>query len=190
LLEEGRTLLDDNLLSQARDVLTRLAQQHPGNATNFFQLARADRYRVESYSIRGDNKNAERALDEAIANIQQSLKVNENYAEAHSLLADLYGRKISFGIAMFAGPKYGPTIQAENQRALELDPNNAAAFASRGRQFLESPKMFGGDIDKAVADFRKATQLDPKSDETFVWLAIALRKKGDNAGADAAVREA
>ena len=190
LLEEGRTLLDDNLLSQARDVLTRLAQQHPDNATNFFQLARADRYRVEAYSIHRDNKNAERALDEAIANIQQSLKVNEKSAEAHSLLADLYGRKISFGIAMFAGPKYGPKIQAEDQRALELDPNNAAAFASRGRQFLESPKMFGGDLDRAVADFRKATQLDPKSDETFVWLAIALRKKGDDAAADAAVREA
>jgi len=40
---------------------------------------------------------------------------------------------------------------------------------------------------KAIADFRKATQLDPKSDENFVWLALALRKKGDNASADQAM---
>ena len=50
--------------------------------------------------------------------------------------------------------------------------------------------MFGGDVDKAIASFRKATQLDPKSDEAYVWLAIALRKKGDAAGEQEALREA
>jgi tetratricopeptide (TPR) repeat protein len=190
LLEEGRTTLEDQPLSAARAALTRLAQQHPENAMYFYQLARVNRYRVEAYAAHGGQKDAERALDEAIANVQQSLKLNEKSADAHSLLADLYGRKISFGIAMFAGPKYGPKVDAENRRAFELDPNNSVAFASRGRQYLESPKMFGGDLDKAIADFRKATQLDPKSDETFVWLALALRKKGDNARADQAVSEA
>jgi tetratricopeptide (TPR) repeat protein len=190
LLEEGRTTLDDKPLSDARAALTRLAQQHSENALYFYQLARANRYRVEAYAAHGDKRGAERALDDAIANVQQALKLNEKSADAHSLLADLYGRKISFGMAMFAGPKYGPKVQTENRRALELDPNNAAAFASRGRQYLESPKMFGGDVDKSIGDFRTATQLDPKSDETFVWLAIALRKKGDNVGADQAVREA
>ena len=190
LLEEGRTMLEDQPLSGARTALARLAQQHPENAMYFYQLARANRYRVEAYAAHGYKKDAERALDEAIANVQQSLKLNEKSADAHSLLADLYGRKISFGMAMFTGPKYGPKVDAENRRAFELDTNNSVAFASRGRQYLEAPKMFGGDLDKAISDFRKATQLDPKSDETFVWLALALRKKGDNAGADQAVSEA
>ena len=190
LLEEGRTTLEDKSLSDARAALTRLTQQHPENGQYFYQLARANHYRVEAYAAHGDNKSAERALEEAIANVQQSLKLNEKSAEAHSLLADLYGRKISFGIGMFAGPKYGPKVQAENRRAFELDANNSVAFASRGRQYLESPKMFGGDVDKAIADFRKAIQIDAKSDENFVWLALALRKKGDNAGADQAMGEA
>lgn len=140
--------------------------------------------------MRDDKKNAERALDEAISNVQQSLKLNDKSPDAHSLLADLYGRKISLGIGMFAGPRYGPKVDAENRRALELDPNNPRAHASRGRQYLESPKMFGGDIDKSVAEFRKAVELDPSSDETFVWLTIALRKKGDSTGADKALQEA
>jgi tetratricopeptide (TPR) repeat protein len=91
---------------------------------------------------------------------------------------------------MFAGPKFGPKVKAENQRALELDPNNARAAASLGRQYFEAPKMFGGDLEKAIESFRKSIQLDPQFDETYVWLATALRKKGDTAGADQALQEA
>jgi len=50
--------------------------------------------------------------------------------------------------------------------------------------------MFGGDIDKAVENFRKATQLDPSSDEDFVWLAVAYRKSGDSASAEKALQQA
>src|SRR6266850_5324240 len=190
LLEEGRTTLDNKSLAAARDAWTRLTQQHPDNALYFYQLARANGYRVEAYAAHGDKRNAERSLDEAVGNIEQSLQLNEKSADAHSLLADLYGRRISFGTGIFIGPKYGPKVQAENRRAIELEPNNPRAFASRGRQHLETPKMFGGDVDKAIADFRRAVELDPKADETFVWLAMALPKKGDSGAADHAVQEA
>jgi Tfp pilus assembly protein PilF len=50
--------------------------------------------------------------------------------------------------------------------------------------------MFGGDVDKAIDNFRPSTELDPKSDETFVWLAIAYRKKGDTASSDQALLKA
>src|SRR6266850_3123999 len=103
--------------------------------------------------MRKDKKPAAAAVEKAIEAVQHSIQLNEKSANAHSLLADLYGRKISFGMAMFAGPEYGPKVQAENQRALELDPNSASAFASRGRQYLETPRMFGGDVDKAIGDF-------------------------------------
>jgi tetratricopeptide (TPR) repeat protein len=189
-LEEGRTTLTDKPLSDARDSLTRLTQQHPGNALYFYHLANVARYWVEAYLARGDKKGAERALEDGINNVQRSLKLNEKSSDAHSLLADLYGRKISLGMGMFAGPRYGPKVDAENRRALELDPNNPRAFASLGRQYLESPKMFGGDIEKSIAQFRKAVELDPKSDEAFVWLAIALRKKGDGTAVDKALQEA
>jgi len=123
--------------------------------------------------------------------LQQSLKLNEKSAEAHSLLADLYGRKISFGIGMFAGPKYGPKVQAENRRAFELDCEQFRRFRQPWPTVSGvAENVWLADVDKAIADFRKATQLDPKSDENFVWLALALRKKGDNASADQAMGEA
>jgi len=190
LLEQGRTTLEDNALANARDHFTKLTEQHPDNVVYFYDLARVNAYRCEAYAAHGDKKKAEGALDEAIANVQQSLKLNEKSADAHSLLADLYGRKISFGVGMFAGPKFGPKIKVENNRAQELDANNARVFASLGRQYLNAPKMFGGDVDKAIENFRKSIQLDPKYDQTFVWLGIALRKKGDAAGAEQAFKDA
>lgn len=190
LLEEGRTTLSDSALTQARDFFTRLTQQHPDNAVFFYELARVNFYRCEAYVSHGDKKNGERALDTAIENALQSIKLNDKSADAHSLLGDLYGRKITFGMPMFSGPKFGPKSQAENKRALELDANNPRVFASWGREYLNAPKMFGGDLDKAIESFRKSTQLDPNFDETYVWLAIALRKKGDAAGADQALQQA
>jgi tetratricopeptide (TPR) repeat protein len=189
-LERGRTSLDLATITKARDLAAAQTQQHPQDPAAFYQLARANSYRSQAYTMRHDKKNAEQALDEAIENLQQSIKLNEKSADAHSLLADCYGRKIGLGTPMFTGPKYGPKVQAENHRALELDPNNARAYASLGRQYLEAPKMFGGDLEKAIESFRKSTQFDPASDETFVWLAIALRKKGDVTGAEQAMREA
>jgi tetratricopeptide (TPR) repeat protein len=190
LLEEGRTTLSDASLTQARDTFAKLTQQHPENAAYFYQLARVDEYRSEAYLAHGDKKNAERALDSAIVTVQQSIKLNDNSADAHSLLADLYGRKIGMGVGMFAGPKFGPKVKAENERALALNSNNARVYASLGRQYFEAPKMFGGDNDKAIESFRKSTQLDPQFDETYVWLAMALRKKGDTSGADQALQTA
>ena len=156
----------------------------------FYELARVESYRSSAYSMHDDKKKAEHALDGAIATVQQSLKLNYKSSDAHSLLADLYGRKIGFGVGMFAGPKYGPKVKSENQRAQELDANNPRVYASLGRQYLMAPHMFGGDLDKAVESLRKSTQLDRNSDETYVWLAIALRKEGDTAGAEQALQEA
>jgi tetratricopeptide (TPR) repeat protein len=189
-LASGRTSLDVDALSKVRDLAVEQTKQHPDHAEAIYQLARVNSYRSDAYAMRHDKKNAERALDESIENLVQSLELNEKSADAHSLLANCYGRKIGMGMPMFTGPKYGPKIDVESRRALEIDPNNPRAHASLGRQYFMAPKMFGGDLDKAIAEFRRAIELDPKSDETFVWLAMALRKKGDAAGAEQAIQTA
>lgn len=188
LLEEGRTTLEERSLTAAKDYFTQLAHKSGNNPVYFYQLARVDSYLVEAYANHDDKKNAERSLDEAIAATQQSIGLNDKSAGAHSLLANLYGRRIGFG-GLMAGPRYGPKVGAENKKALALDANNPQVYASLGRQYLYTPKMFGGDLDKAIENFRKATQLDATSDENFVWLGIAYRKKGDAVNAEKAFQE-
>lgn len=189
LIEEGRTTLEEPSLSAAKDYFAKLKQTNSSNATYWYELARANRYLIETYSNRGDKKDAERALDDAIAAVQRSIGLNDKSADAHSLLADLYGRKISIG-AFFAGPRFGPKVADENKRALALDDNNPRVHASLGRQYLMAPGMFGGDVAKAVDELRRATQLDPNFDEAYVWLALACRKQEDKTCADKAMQDA
>jgi len=108
---------------------------------------------MESFAARHENKRAEQALEDAIAAVQHCIGSDDKSADAHSLLADLYGRKISLG-GCLAGPRFGPKIDAENKKALELAPGNVRVYASLGRQYLYAPKMFGGNIDKAIENFR------------------------------------
>jgi len=144
---------------------------------------------MESFAARHENKRAEQALEDAIAAVQHCIQLDDKSADAHSWLADLYGRKISLG-GCLAGPRFGPKIDAENKKALELAPGNARVYASLGRQYLYAPKMFGGNIDKASRTSARATQLDSSSDENLVWLAIAYRKNGDAPNSEKALRQA
>ena len=188
LLEEGRTTLEEKPLTDAKTHFSHLAQTSK-NPAYFYQLARANSYLTESYAALHQSKRADQALEDAIAAVQHCLELDDKSAHAHSLLADLYGRKISLG-GFLTGPRFGPRIVAENKKALDLAPNDALVYASLGRQYLYAPKMFGGDIGKAIENFLKATQLDPTSDENFVWLAIAYRKNGDGPHSENALRHA
>jgi tetratricopeptide (TPR) repeat protein len=189
LLQEGRTTLDQKTLVEARDYFSQLISKDRNNAEYFYQLARVDAYRVDAYAGQHDNKNAEATLKQAVSEIEHAIELNDKFARAHSLLADLYGRKINMS-GFMAGPRYGPKIDADNKKAFELDPNDPNVLASRGREYLMAPSMFGGDANKAIENLRKATQADPANDENFVWLSRAYRKAGNSAEADKALREA
>ena len=189
LLEEGRATLADKALSDARDYFLKLAQNNASKAIYIYELARVDLYRCHAAELHKDSKAAMTAMESAISEATEAIKLTEVSADEHSLLADLYGQRISLG-GFMAGARFGPKIAAENKRALELDANNPRVLASVGRQYLMAPKMFGGDLDKAIANLQKATERDPNADETFVWLAIAERKKGDTDAANKALDEA
>jgi tetratricopeptide (TPR) repeat protein len=140
--------------------------------------------------MRKDKKAAGAAVDKAIEAALRSIQLNDKSADAHSLLADLYGRKISLGNGMFAGPKFGPKVKEENARAMALDDKNPCVWASLGRQYLMAPKMFGGDVAKAIESFQKSLAIDSSQDETWVWLSRAFQKQGDKTKAKDAIQNA
>jgi tetratricopeptide (TPR) repeat protein len=189
LLQEGRTTLDQKTLVEARDYFSHLISKDRNNSEYFYQLARVDAYRIDAYSAQHDKKNAEATLAQAISEVEHAIELNDRSAKSHSLLADLYGRKISMG-GFMVGPRYGPKSDAENKKAFALDPKDPTVLASLGREYLMSPPTFGGDVNKAIVNFRQATEADPANDENFVWLSLAYKKAGNNPDADKALQEA
>jgi cytochrome c-type biogenesis protein CcmH/NrfG len=182
-MESARRKRDPVQLESLKSQLERRIHQDPNDSQALYQLALVEGYLVDVAERRKDKKAATASLDEAIQAAQLSIQRNGNSADVHSLLADFYGRKISLGNGMFAGPRFGPKVDEENKRAMALDDKNPRVWASRGRQYLMAPKAFGGDTLKAIDSFRKSLALDPDQDETWVWLAKAYLKQNDKASA-------
>jgi tetratricopeptide (TPR) repeat protein len=189
-LEAARRTRDESQLQSLKTQVEQRLNQNPNDAQTQYQLAQVQACLTDVYDARKDRKSASTTVDKAIEATQRSLQLNEKSADAHSLLADLYGRKISLGNGMFAGPKYGPKVDEENKRAMTLDDKNPRVWASLGRQYLMTPKMFGGAIPKAIDSFQKSLTLDPSQDETWVWLAKAYQKQGDKPKARDALQHA
>ena len=188
-LEEGRTTLDEHMLMAARRSFEDCAREDPKNSRCYYDLGRTDSYLADVRERQRATKAAQQAIDSAIESTRHSIDLNATFADAHALLAELYGKKIGYG-GWFTGMRMGPKAEAETQKALESDPNDPRIYIVIGRRQLYSPRMFGGDIEKAIESFRKATIVDPHCDEGFVWLAIAYSKKGDSRAARTAVDEA
>ena len=189
-VEAARRTHDEKQLQSVKAQLEQKIAQNMTDAELYLDLARVQGYFADVYELRKDKKAAAEAVDKAIEAAQRSIQLNDKSADAHSLLADLYGRRISLGNGMFAGPKFGPKVKEENAKAMALDDKNPRVWASLGRQYLMAPKMFGGDTPKAIESFRKSLAIDPAQDETWVWLCKALQKQGDRAKAREAVQHA
>jgi tetratricopeptide (TPR) repeat protein len=189
-LESARRKRDPAQLESLQTQLHQRLSQNPNDAVNQYELATVESFLADVAEMRKDKKAAVAAVDKAIEAVQRSIQLNEKSADAHSLLADLYGRKIGLGGGMFLGPRFGPKIGEENKRAMALDDKNPRVWASTGRQYLMAPKTFGGDVSKAIDSFKKSLTLDSNQDETWVWLAKAYEKQSDKAHARDAIQHA
>ena len=189
-VEAARKTHNEAQLQALKTQVEHAVSQNPNNAVAYYDLARVHAYLADVCEMRKDKKAASAAVDKAIEAVQHSIEINDKSADAHSLLADLYGRKISLGNGMLAGPKFGPKVKEENAKAMALDDKNPRVWASLGRQYLLAPKMFGGDVAKAIESLQKSLALDPAQDETWVWLAKAFAKHGEKPKARDAIQHA
>ena len=132
-LEAARRTRDETQLQAVKTQIEQKISGNPTDAFNYFLLAQVQSYFMDVFESRKDKKNAGATVDQAIEAAQHSIQLNDKSADSHSLLADLYGRKIGLG-GMFAGPKFGPKVGEENKKAMALDDKNPWVWASQFRQ--------------------------------------------------------
>jgi hypothetical protein len=141
-IETARRTRDEPQLQSLKTQLEQRVSQNPNEAQSQYDLALVHSYLIDVYESRQDKKAASVAVDKAIEAAQRSIQLNDKSADAHSLLGDLYGRKISLSNPMFAGPKFGPKADEEDKRAVALDDKNPHVWAVLGRKYLMTPGMF------------------------------------------------
>ncbi|MGH9665459.1 MAG: tetratricopeptide repeat protein, partial [Bryobacteraceae bacterium] len=174
-LESARDLQDRGALDHAVAELSANAAKHPDDAAAQYKLALAESYSAEVATELHDKSQAKAAAESGIKAAERAVSLEPGSAEYHRILGTLCGQFIP-AAGFLAGMKYGRCAMDEVNKAVQLDPNSAPGYISRGVGNYYLPATFGGGVDLAVKDFQKAIALSPQSAEGYLWLGIAERK--------------
>jgi lipoprotein NlpI len=162
---------------------------------DFNEALRLDPKSAWAYAERGNLYKNKGDLDHALADLNEAIGLDPSYALAYFSRGDLYKSKGELAQAM-----------ADMNNALRLDPNYALAYFTRGRlsymvgnnpaaleDFSKAIKLdaedatayfnrgvayyvVGNRIPDAVADFKKAAELNPKDAYAALWLDLAEQR--------------
>lgn len=116
-----------------------------------------------AYRHRGLARADAGALDQAISDLNEALRLDPNDAIAYDTRAHARLAK-------------GATDQAiaDFSSAMRLQPRNVSFIVARGHAFLVK-----GNVDAAIIDFSSAIQIDPKSATAYNNKGLAWRRKGN-----------
>jgi adenylate cyclase len=121
---------------------------------------------------------------ESIRLFEHAIKDDPHYALAYAGLADTY--TVMTINSQMSPAEAVPRAKAALQSALDLDPNLARAYATKG--LLESQCEWNWQ--EAENDFRKAVELDPNYAPAHHWAGLNYMELGQFANADAEFRRA
>jgi tetratricopeptide (TPR) repeat protein len=178
--------LDDAELIKARDRQDRAALEKivadlrgaadklPKDAAAQYQLALAQSYTAEVAIEVRDKAAAKNSAQAGIDAAERAVALKPDAAEYQRILGTLCGQIIS-GNSLSA-LKYGKCALEAVNKAIELDPKSSNNYVSHGVGNYYLPPAFGGGMELAIKDFRKAIELNAKNADAWLWLGIALRR--------------
>ena len=202
LIIKGKTDLveavNQNNLDGIREVkalLQRASQDEAVGHYAYYYLGLAE-YRLASL----DEENMADHIDQGIDYLEKMLKMDKGNVEGSALLGSLVGWKAGLKPmqAMFLGPKSNRLLNA----ATEADPENPRVMLFRSISDYNTPEQWGGDKDRAMEGFKKATTFfenRPAGDEiepswghpdAYAWLGIIHMGRDQNDEAKAAFEKA
>lgn len=131
--------------------------------------------RARAYLNRGVEYEAKKNHDSAIADYNEAIRLDPNYADAYYDRGNVYFDKNDYDLAI-----------VNYNEAIRLNPKCANCFDNRGAAYF----FKGSDDARAIADFSEAIRLNPRDAKFFKHRALIYRDKGDKARADADEAEA
>lgn len=178
-LESARDRQDFAGLERAAAELAAAAKAESAEAQ--YRVAQAYSYAAEVAQELRDRAGVERAARAGIQAAERAAALKPGVAEHHRILGTLCGQIVPVNV--LAGISYARRAQDALAKALERDPKLAAAYLGRGVGSYYVPPALGGGPERAIADFEKAIQLNPKYADAWMWMGLAHRKQNRNAEA-------
>ncbi|HEY6392485.1 MAG TPA: tetratricopeptide repeat protein [Bryobacteraceae bacterium] len=184
-LVKARDRQDRPALEKLAGDLRVLADKDPRDAAAQYRFALAESYFAEVAIEIRDKAAAKNAAQAGIDAAERAVNLKSDSSEYQRLLGTLCGQAVSANT--LAALKYGKCALNAVNRAIELDPKSSNNYLSHGVGNYYLPPAFGGGIDLAIKDFRKAIELNPKNADAWLWLGVALRKDNHHAEAHKAI---
>jgi tetratricopeptide (TPR) repeat protein len=179
-LETARDHQDRPALDKMVEEASVAAAKAPNDSEAQYRLALAASYSAEIAMEEHDRKAARAAAERGIKAAEKAVALKPDRAEYYRVLGTLYGQAIT---DVMSGLSYGPRSKDAINKALQLAPNSSEVYVARGVGNYYLPQQLGGGTAAAMADFRKAIDLDPKNAEAYLWLGLCLRKENKDAEA-------
>ena len=147
--EVARTIANEIHLSLTPVEKLRLASPMTQNQQAYEAFLRAQYHLESALHSHAD-------ADAAIAQAEQAISFDPNFAEAHVALAAGSAAEI---FAWAGGKEFDEKAFVALGRALALNPNLASAYVVRGRLYYN--RLHNFDIASAISDYRRAVALNP-----------------------------
>jgi tetratricopeptide (TPR) repeat protein len=186
-LELARDQQDRTALTRMVNEAAAAADKAPKNADAQYRVAVASSYLAEVGQEIHDKKGAQQAAIRGIKAAEKAVALQPGNAEYYRVLGTLCGQAIA---DVLSGFSYGPRAKEAVNKAVALAPRSSQAYVAHGVGNYYLPAQLGGGVEQAIADFRKAIDLDSNNAEAWLWLGISLRKENQNAEARKALSKA
>jgi lipoprotein NlpI len=165
---------------------------------DFSEAIRLDPKSTWAFTERGTLYKNKGDFEHALADLNESIRLDPNYAMAFFFRGDLYKSKGDFSRAMTdlnesirLDPNYAsayftrgslsymlgnnPAALEDFTKAIRFDSENATLYFNRGVAYF----VVGGHVADAVADFKKASELNPKDAYAALWRDLAERRNNN-----------
>ena len=198
LFVEGKELLQQatdssNLdqLHEAQKLFDRVRQNGNYEIFALYYLALCE-YRLATLFASAPDEQAQ-CINQAIEYLKSAIELEDNFSDAHALLASAYGQKL--GLKPHLGLALGPETKRVLEKSKRLDGNNPRVVLIDGMSDYYTPAVFGGDKQRAISKMEHALELFAKEeirdtlqpswgyDEACAQLGIMRQGAGDIEGA-------